>query len=192
MKPYGVVLGEGLYWYAEKLTWGYEGVGINHSEALRLFRQAAELGCSDAFIRLGQLHERAGTKRDASAAVVSYRTAVEQGNFYGLAFLAKLVSRTTQNAKANAFWDKFITAMKANPEPGFLSASPGELLHEYIGAQLRLGHEPNHLQTLRKYQTEIIGYHQQLLEHANTDELLDRIEPISNWMMQHLKPHQSG
>ena len=49
--PAGSALAEGLYWYAEKLMWGYEGVEKNHDEAFKLYRQAAELGFSDAAIR---------------------------------------------------------------------------------------------------------------------------------------------
>jgi TPR repeat protein len=129
------------------------------------------LGFSDAHLRVGQLHEYGkGTERDTSAALVSYRTAVEAGNFFGFAFLAKLVSRGSQNAKTQALWDRFIAALEANPDPGFLAATPGELLHQYIVAHLRLGLDPQHAATLRQFRVAIIGYHQQLLEHTNTDE----------------------
>ena len=36
-------LGEGFYWMAEKLAWGYEDIKPNHAEAFKLFRQAADL-----------------------------------------------------------------------------------------------------------------------------------------------------
>src|SRR4051794_28764847 len=66
----GSALGEGLYWIAEKLTWGYEGAEKNHPEALRLFQKAADLGFSDAYIRIGQLQEHGkGTERDIKAAL---------------------------------------------------------------------------------------------------------------------------
>lgn len=188
MKPDSSVLGEGLYWYAEKLMWGYEGIEINHSEALRMFRQAAELGCTDAYIRIGQLHEYGkGTKRDAAAAVVSYRTAIEAGNFYGLAFLARLISRTSLSKRAYVLWEKFIAALEATPNPGFLSATPGELLHKYIETQLRLGCDPQHLATLQRHRIAIIGYHQQVLEHATGDEQLNSLESVSDWMIEHLR-----
>ena len=51
----GLVLGEALYWMAEKLTWGYEDVEPDPVEALKLFKQSADLGFSDALIRIGQL-----------------------------------------------------------------------------------------------------------------------------------------
>src|SRR3954471_15745329 len=77
----GSALGEGLYWMAEKLTWGYEGVEKDHPEALRLYRQAADLGFSDAYIRIGQLQEHGkGTGRDPKAALKSYEAAATAGN----------------------------------------------------------------------------------------------------------------
>ena len=62
----GSALAEGLFWMAEKLTWGYEGVEKDHSQAFRFYRQAADLGLSDAHIRIGQLQEFGkGTERNA-------------------------------------------------------------------------------------------------------------------------------
>ena len=189
MNTNGTALAEGLYWYAEKLLWGYEGVEKDHKEAFKLFRQAADLGFSDAHLRVGQLHQYGkGTERDTRAALVSYRTAVEAGNFFGFAFLAKLVSRGSQNAKTQALWDRFIAALEANPDPGFLAATPGELLHQYIAAHLRLGLDPQHAATLRQYRVAIISYHQQLLEHTNADEELDCLEIVSKWMHLRLGP----
>jgi TPR repeat protein len=58
---------------AEKLTWGYEDTEPNPAEALKLFRQSADLGFSDALIRIGQLHQQGkGTARDPNAALMSY------------------------------------------------------------------------------------------------------------------------
>ena len=51
-------MAEGLFWYAEKLHYGYEGVEKNFEEALRLYGQAAELGYPRAFLRIGEMHER--------------------------------------------------------------------------------------------------------------------------------------
>jgi TPR repeat protein len=58
MRDDGTALAEGFYWYAEKLMWGYEGTTKNAAEALRLYRQAAALGFSDAQIRIGELRRR--------------------------------------------------------------------------------------------------------------------------------------
>jgi hypothetical protein len=51
----GAALAEGLFWYAEKLHYGYEGVEKNFEEALRLYGQAAELGYPRAFLRIGEI-----------------------------------------------------------------------------------------------------------------------------------------
>jgi TPR repeat protein len=70
MEDDGAALAEGLFWYAEKLMWGYEDTTKDPSEAFRFYKQAADLGLGDAFIRLGQLYEFGkGTDVDISNAV---------------------------------------------------------------------------------------------------------------------------
>ena len=49
-------LGEGLYWMAEKLCWGYEGEAPDQKEAFRLYQQSSGAGllaCSFGRIRDG-------------------------------------------------------------------------------------------------------------------------------------------
>jgi TPR repeat protein len=181
-------LGEGFYWMAEKLAWGYEDVEINHAEAFKLFRQAAELGFSDARIRMGEFQENGkGTKPDPSAALKSYLAAARAGNFYALAFLASLLARSSHLAQAQAAWQGFFVALAANPEPGFFAATRGELLHNYIETQLRLGLEPGQMDALRRYRLEIVGHQQRLLETA-ADDRVDRLEGISKWVELNLGP----
>jgi len=38
MNTEGNALAQGLYWYAEKLLWGHEGVEKDYNEAFKLFR----------------------------------------------------------------------------------------------------------------------------------------------------------
>src|SRR5215207_9688428 len=57
MGDQGKALAEGLYWMAEKLMWGYEDTDINPVEAFRVYKRAADLGFSDALIRVGELQE---------------------------------------------------------------------------------------------------------------------------------------
>jgi TPR repeat protein len=181
-------LGEGLYWMAEKLAWGYDDVEPNLSEAFKLFKQAADLGFSDARIRVGELQENGkGTDADPDAALKNYARAAKEGNFFALAFLAKLLSRSSHLEKAEVAWSKFFAALVARPEPTFLSASRGELLHSYIATQLRLGIEPGNLKTLHQYRMEIVGHHQRLLE-AVTEERLERLRGVSGWMELNLGP----
>jgi TPR repeat protein len=184
----GSALAEGLYWMAEKLAWSYEDVAPNLAEAFKLFRQAADLGFSDAHIRIGQFQEHGkGTARDPKATLKSYSVAANAGNFYALAFLAKLLSRTSHLDKAEVVWGRFFAALAANPEPGFYAASPGELLHEYVSTQLSLGLDPLHRDTLKLYRLEIAGYHQQLLEHAAGNQF-ERLGGVLKWIELNLGP----
>jgi TPR repeat protein len=48
---------ERLVLVRRKLLWGYEGVEKDYDEAFKLFRQAADLGFSDAHLRVAQLHK---------------------------------------------------------------------------------------------------------------------------------------
>ena len=77
---------------AEKLAWGYEDVEPNLVEAYKLFRRAADLGFSDALIRVGELQEHGkGTARDPNAAARSYIAAAKHGNFFAFAYLARML-----------------------------------------------------------------------------------------------------
>jgi hypothetical protein len=184
----GLALGEALYWMAEKLTWGYEDVEPDPVEALKLFRQSADLGFSDALIRIGQLQQQGkGTARDPSAALQSYLAAVKTGNFVALAFLAKLLSQTRHLEKADALWGRFFAKLDATPQYAFNVAGRGELLHDYITTQLQLGFEPEHMEVLRQHRVEIAGHHQRLLEHASADRL-DRLGGPMKWIEMNLGP----
>ncbi len=188
MRGESSALGEGLFWMAEKLAWGYEDVKKDHAEALRLYRQAAELGFSDAHIRIGQLQEFGkGTERDLKAAFKSYEAAAKSRNYFAFAYLARLLSRSSHLAEADAFWTRFVAALEANPEPGFLAASRGELLYTYLATQLRLGVDPVHRETLKSYRHEIAAHHQQLLEHTQ-DHNLERMEGVAKWLELNLGP----
>ena len=181
-------LASNLYWMAEELTWGYENVEPDPARAFTLFREAADLGFSDALIRIGQLQQQGkGTPRDANAAVESYQAAVKAGNYVALAFLAKLLSRSSHLEKADALWDRFFAKLDAIPEDGFRAAGRGELLHDYITTQLRLGLEPGHREVLQRYRMEVAGHHQHLLEHARVDSL-DRLDGTMTWIKSNLGP----
>ena len=170
-----LALREALYWMAEKLTWGYEDVEPDPVEALKLFRQSADLGFSDALIRIGQLQQQGkGTARDPKAVLKNYVAAAKAGNFAALAFLARLLSYSSQLERSNALWDRFFAKLKANPEHAFIVAQRGELLHDYITTQLQLGFEPEHKEVLQQHRVEIAGHHQRVREDAPADKL-DRL-----------------
>ena len=124
MDHQGKELAEGLYWMAEKLAWGYDGTAPDPAEAFKLYRQAAGLGFSDAFIRLGQLQERGrGTPQDPKAAVKKYQEAAKAGNFLAFHYLAKLLSRGGQSEHAHVLWNRFFKDLAAHPKANFLTAS---------------------------------------------------------------------
>jgi TPR repeat protein len=183
MQDDGTALAEGFYWYAEKLMWGYEGTTKNPAEALRLYRQAAALGFSDAQIRIGELLEYGkGTKANPNDAIVSYLKAAKAGNFLAYAFIAKLISRTVHYEKAEPFWRKFVDGLAADPNPRFLAERPGGLIHAYLEAQLSLGQTPGYINLVREHQMDVIVHHMRLLEHASSDERLHRLDQVSKWM----------
>ena len=108
----GSALAEGLFWYAEKLHYGYEGVEKNFEEALSLYRQAAELGYPRAFLKIGEMHERGlGTPVDLSQALACYLKARETGDLTGLAAIARLVGRSQHRQKSEALWAKFFATL---------------------------------------------------------------------------------
>jgi TPR repeat protein len=115
---------EGFYWMAEKFAWGYEHVEPNLGEAYRLFRRAADLGFSDALIRVGELQEHGrGTARDPDAAVRSYIAAARHSNFFAFAYLARMLSCGSHLGKAESVWNWFFASLAANPEPRFVAST---------------------------------------------------------------------
>jgi TPR repeat protein len=95
MNSEGNALADGIYWMAEKLAWAHDDVRPDPREAMQLYRQSAELGFSDAHIRIGELQEHGkGTERSPQQALASYREALRLGNPLGYAFLGRLLSRS--------------------------------------------------------------------------------------------------
>jgi TPR repeat protein len=151
----GSALAEGFYWYGEKLLWGYEDIEPDAAEALKFFRQAAELGFSDAYIRIGELYQHGkGVERDPKAAMANFSQAAKAGNWLGVAYLAILVGRSRQADRAEALWDRFFVALDGASSWPFAATSAGEILHRYIEEQLRLGAEPKHLEALKRHRID--------------------------------------
>ena len=137
----GSALAEGLFWYAEKLHYGYEGVEKNFEEALSLYRQAAELGYPRAFLRIGEMHERGlGTPVDLSQALACYLKARETGDLTGLAAIARLVGRSQHRQKSEALWAKFFATLPNTTPLRWDRAAERSADHE---ATRSAGLEPN-------------------------------------------------
>jgi TPR repeat protein len=181
-------LGEGFYWMAEKLMWGYDNVQADRPEALRLYRQSADLGVSDAHIRIGEAHEFGkGVEKDPTTAFLSYQRAAEAGNFLGFAYMAKLLSRTKEPDKASVLWERFFRHLEREPEPEFLAEKPGALVHTYLEIQLRGGKQPHHVEVIRHHREAVIGYHQHLLQYVTSVERLDGLQLVHDWMVQNFE-----
>jgi TPR repeat protein len=188
MGDQGKALAEGLYWMAEKLMWGYEDTDINHVEAFRVYKRAADLGFSDALIRVGELQEHGkGTEQSAAEALASYQRAAKAGNFLAYAYIGKLLTRTQHAGKADRSWSKFFAILELNPKHEFVADTPGGLIHDYIESQLRLGVEPNYIQTIRQFRNDVVARNQQLLEHASSPNRLERIGAVTDWLIANLR-----
>ena len=179
-------LAEGFYWYAEKLMWGYENVTPNPPEAFRFYRQAADLGFSDAMIRMGELLEHGkGVTQDAKEALIQYQKAAKAGNFLGWAFMARLFSRTKHHPQAERYWVLFFRALEERGEPRFFAESVAGVIHMYLEAQLQRGLLPQHTDLIRNYRLPLIAHHQHVLEYAS-DQRLDLLKRIGAWMSENL------
>jgi TPR repeat protein len=179
-------LAEGFYWYAEKLMWGYENVTPNPEEAFRFYRQAADLGFSDAMIRMGELLEHGkGVAQNAKDALVQYQKAANAGNFLGWGFIARFLSRTKHHPKAEAYWDLFFRSLEESGEPRFVAETVAGVIHMYLEAQLQRGFSPQHAALIRHHRLPLIEHHQHLLEHAS-DKRLDLLKSVGAWMSENL------
>lgn len=184
----GLPLAEALYWRAEELYYGYEDVPRRPAEAFKLYRQAAELGFSHAFIRIGQMQERGtGTRRSIGAAIVSYKEALNIGNSVALGFIAILMSRSHHIESADAIWNRFLISFDRIPECHFVTATRGQLLYRYIESQLRLGFEPSHIALLRTHRIEIASYHQLILDHISDAKRIQS-DATFQWILLNLGP----
>jgi TPR repeat protein len=69
-------LADGLFWYAEKLRFGFEDIQPNQAESQRIYKQAALLAHGKANLRLGEMYEQGiGTERVTALALTHYTAA---------------------------------------------------------------------------------------------------------------------
>jgi len=50
-----------------------------------------------------------------------------------------------------------------------------------------MGTEPDHRDIIRDHWQEIVSYHQTVLEHGHSDEGLDQLEQVGNWLVRQLR-----
>jgi hypothetical protein len=83
-------------------------------------------------------------------------------------------------------WSQFFRAIDRDPPPQFIASSPGSMVHAYLEAQLAFGRAVDHYEVARRYRTKVLTHHQQRLENARSDVLLDRLELVTDWLEAHL------
>jgi TPR repeat protein len=181
-------LAEGFFWMAEKLRYGYENVAVDSTEALKLYRQAAALGFPRAYLRIGEMHERGiGTPTDAAEAFSVYRRAAEAGEITAYAALARLVSRSSQAAKADALWEKFFVELASTSHPDLGANEPAASIHAYLFWKLAHYRDPAVFPVMSRYRTDLIRFMQQHLEHVSDAEQLDIMQTmIGGWVSKRL------
>jgi TPR repeat protein len=190
MSPGGgteTALAEGLFWYAEKLHYGYEGVEQNLEEALGLYRQAAELGYPRAFLRIGEMHERGlGTPMDPSQALACYVKAREAGHIIGLAAMARLIGRSQHREKSEALWAKFFATLANYAEHDLGVDEPAASIHSYLFWKIARGQEPRLYAGMRGHGRDVIGYSQRYMEHAEGETQFDILQKVQRWALINL------
>ncbi len=173
----GRALGEGLYWMAEKLRWGYEDVARNLGEALRLYRQAADLGISDAHIRIGEFFEQGHVvDEDPAVALKCYKRAYDAGNPYGHAAVAKLLARTDHYSRAERHWAAAFMLLDRAVERNLWLKSRGLSFTRTLAAQLKHQLTVDHLPFIRRNRHAVLAHHMRLVGHAKTDERLEHLQ----------------
>jgi hypothetical protein len=183
----GNALAEGFFWMGEKLMYGYEDTAIDPEQALKLYRQAADLGYTRAFVRIGELYERGiGSSADPQQAFRAYIEASKRGDLVGLSALARLVSRSKQRDKADALWAKFFHGLASAKDVDLGLDEPAASIHGYLFWKLARAEEPRFFPVMRRYRLELVAYLQGYLEHTSGDAQLDIIGAMMNWISENL------
>jgi hypothetical protein len=96
----------------------YYGVGdcIQDSvEALRLYRQAAKLGCLQAYSKIGGIYELGeGVREDSAAALEYYKEGARKGSVYCYWCMAMLFTKSNNNENAKKCFSLFVKNLPDN------------------------------------------------------------------------------
>ena len=149
----------------------------NPGEALRLYRQAANLGISDAHVRIGEFFEEGYVvDEEPAVALKCYKRAYEAGNPYGHTAVAKLLARTDHYSRAERHWAAAFTLLDKGIEREFVADEPGAVVHAYIGCAAKARASREHLHFIRRNRQGVLAHHIRLLEHAMTDDRLAKLQ----------------
>jgi TPR repeat protein len=85
--------GEGFVWFADRLLKESDGSGPKPDQAMLFLLQAAELGVTSAFVRIGQMYETGtGTQPDLKLALAAYLRAITDDHPYGYSGVLRVLS----------------------------------------------------------------------------------------------------
>jgi TPR repeat protein len=180
-------LAEGFFWMGEKLLFAYEKTLPNPEEALKVYKQAADLGLPRADLRIGQMLERGvGLVADPSQALAFYRKAADAGEIVAYAAIARLLSQSTQASKADLVWRKFFSELAKADARDLGIDEPAASIHSYLFSKLARFEMPRVFPAMSRYRAELIAYMQRYLEHAFDPEQLDIMQSMQDWVKEKL------
>jgi TPR repeat protein len=180
-------LADGLFWYAEKLRFGYEDIQPNQAEALRIYKQAASLSHGKANLRLGEMYEQGiGIERDPVLALARYTTAWKIGAPEGLAGIGGLLFRSGRFNEGNRYWSAFFERISQEEIPESWTDDRVTWVHRYLLLCLTHNQAPHAYPALRYYRSVLLSYHQLSIEHAQDEQQLDSLSRVADWLAKHL------
>ncbi len=110
---------------AEAHYYGFEDYIEDHAESLRLYRQAASLGSTEAYVRIGlQYQEGEGVARNLTKALEFFKEGARKGRPACYFLMGLLFSSENQDANADKCFSLFIKNISSTPlRPDFFSTS---------------------------------------------------------------------
>jgi len=139
----------------------YYGLGDSiqdYQEALKLYKQAAKLGCSAAYLRIGTMYRNGeGCIQDQNKALEYLKEGVRRGDNLCYAEMYKLFDEKEHHDNARKCWDKFIDGLPDSDEA--LGYCFFHVVH-----YLNLDREPMRVKDMHKLKDRIVEYGMDIAE----------------------------
>ena len=124
LEEQGPSLVETLLTQARSFLYGRDGELQDYNEAMRLFRQAAQLGSGDAWDSIGHMYSMGyGSQKNNGAALEAYKEAIKSGYIRGYVGMASIFADEKHEMNFRKCWDKFFSEYGASG----CSYTPGDL-----------------------------------------------------------------
>lgn len=125
---------------AEAHYYGFDDYIIDHAEALRLFRQAATLGSTEAYGRIGQQHlDGEGTPKNSAKALEFFKEGARRGRPACYFFMAKMFSVEENDINADKCFSLFIKNLpEAMPSKNIFSDDEARAV-DYVSFHVVMG-----------------------------------------------------